>query len=71
MPTSEPTYCVAEVRVEARDAWRDFCDRHGINRAAFAEVLGAWMASHPDLPPLVAEWVRDARDLAAVRRQRG
>ena len=69
MPASEPTYCVAEVRVEARDAWRDFCDRHLIDRVALCEV----MADHllrDKLPPL-DQLIREARDLKNQRRRRG
>ena len=69
MPAAEPRFCVAQVSEEARDA---FCDAHSIDRTAFAEVVGDWLAQHPDeLPPLVAKWVRDARDLKNQRRRRG
>lgn len=71
MPTSEPTYCVAQVRIEALEAWRSFCDTHLIDRTVLCEAIGAWMATDPDLPPLVEQWVRDARDLKNQRRRRG
>lgn len=69
MPATEPTYCVAEVRVEARDMWRDFCDRHGIDRVALCEVMAVYLAADR-LPPL-DQLVREARDLKNQRRRRG
>ena len=76
MPAAEPRYCVAQVTEEARDGWRDFCDANGIDRTAFAEVIGMWLDRHHrelpvDLAPLVAEWVEQARDLKNTRRRRG
>lgn len=71
MPAAEPRYCVAQVTEEARDAWRTFCDRHHIDRTAFAEVIGFWLVDSKELPPLVEQWVRDARDLKNQRRRRG
>ena len=71
MPAAEPKLCVARVSVEARDAWRDFCDRHLVDRSVFAEVIAMWMAEGHDLPPLVARWIRDAQDLKNQRRRRG
>jgi hypothetical protein len=69
MPAAEPTYCVAEVRIEARDAWRDFCDRQHINRVAFCEVMAIYLTDDR-LPPL-EQLVREARDLKNQRRRRG
>lgn len=74
MPAAEPTYCVAEVREEAIDAWRVFCELHHVNRVALCEVIGEWMRTHSatpeDLPVLVQQWLKDARDLANARRRR-
>jgi hypothetical protein len=69
MPASEPTYCVAEVRVEARDAWRDFCDRHHIDRVALCEVMAIHLEA--DRLPSLDQLVREARDLKNQRRRRG
>lgn len=53
-------------------AWRDFCDKHRIDRTVFAEVVGEWMVNAPDdLPELVASWVREAVELKNERRRRG
>lgn len=72
MPAAEPTYCVAQVRIESRDAWRDFCDRHGIDRTALAEVIGLLLADATDpLPDWLSQLVEDARDLRNQRRRRG
>ena len=72
MPAAEPRYCVAQVTEEARDAWRDFCDLHSIDRTALAETIGAWMASSSQpLPALMERWLADARDLKNQRRRRG
>ena len=72
MPAAEPRKCIAQVTEETRDAWRDFCDRHQIDRTAFAEVLGLWMADAPEpLPQWMQQIVDDARDLKNQRRRRG
>ncbi len=72
VPASEPRYCVAQVTEEARDAWRDFCDRQAIDRTTLAEVIGSWFTTAPDpLPPQVQRWVNEARDLKNQRRRRG
>ena len=72
MPAAEPRYCVAQVTEETRDAWRAFCELHGVDRTALAEVIGAWLADAPDeLPPLLEQWLAQARDLGASRRRRG
>ena len=72
MPPRDPRYCVAQVTEEARDGWREFCERHGIDRNALGEVIGAWMVEHRgEPPPLLRQWVKDARDLANARKRRG
>lgn len=72
MPAAEPRYCVAEVTEEALDGWRDFADRHGVDRTALAEVIGLRLAGLSDpLPRLLEQWVREARDLKNERRRRG
>lgn len=72
MPAAEPRYCVAQVTEETRDAWRNFCERHGIDRTAFVEVIGVWLANAPDpLPPFIEQMCKEAKDLAAERRRRG
>lgn len=71
VPAADRKLCVARVSVEARDAWASFCDRHLVDRAVFAEVIAMWMDEGGDLPPLVAQWVTDARDLKNQRRRRG
>lgn len=68
MPTSEPTWCVAQVREEARDAWRSFCDRHMIDRTSLCETLATHLAEDR-LPPL-EQLVREAQDLKNQRRRR-
>lgn len=71
MPAAEPRYCVAEVTEDARDGWRDFCDRHGIDRTALAEIIGLRLAAMGDHPPaLVERWVREAKELRNDRRRR-
>lgn len=69
MPASEPTYCVAEVRVEARDAWRDFCDRNHIDRVVLCEVMALYLEN--DTMPALDQLVREALDLKNQRRRRG
>lgn len=72
MPAAEPRYCVAEVTEEARDGWRDFCERHGIDRTVLAEIIGLRLGAMTGHPPAVVErWVKDAQKLAADRRRRG
>lgn len=72
VPAAEPRFCVAQVTEEARDAWRDFCERQGIDRTALAESIAQWMVNHPgELPALVQAWIDSARDLGATRRRRG
>lgn len=72
MPAADARYCVAQVSEEAVDGWRDFCDRHGVDRTALAEVMGAHLANMDGkLPPLLARWVTEARDLRNERRRRG
>ena len=72
MPAAEPRYCVAEVTEESRDGWRDFCDRHDVDRTALAEVLGLRLAELVgQLPPLLDRVVREARALKNERRRRG
>ena len=71
MPAADVRYTVAQVTEEARDGWRDFCDRHGIDRASLAEVIGLHLAEvDGGLPPLLERWVTEARELAAERRRR-
>lgn len=72
MPAAEPRYGVAQVTEDARDGWRDFCDRYDVDRTALAEVMGlrlGEMTGH--LPPLLERWVREARELKNQRRRRG
>ena len=72
MPAADPRYGVAQVSEEARDGWRAFCDRHDIDRTAFAEVLGlelGRMTGPP--PPVIQRAVNAARDLKNQRRRRG
>lgn len=72
MPAAEPRYCVAQVTEEARDGWRDFCDRYDVDRNALAEVMGFRLGeSTGDLPPLMKRWVREAKALKNERRRRG
>lgn len=72
MPAAEPRTCLAQVTPETRDAFRAFCNLHGIDRTAFVEVIGAWLATPPEnLPALVQQWCSDAKDLGASRRRRG
>ena len=72
VPAAEPRYCLAQVTEEARDAWRNFCDRHGVDRTAFAEVIGLWLAEDQvPMTPILEQLIRDARDLRNQRRRRG
>lgn len=71
MPAAEPRYCVAEVTEEARDGWRYFADRHGVDRTALAEVIGLDLgATTGPLPRLLERWVEQAKDLKNQRRRR-
>lgn len=72
MPAAEPRYCVAQVTEEARDAWRDFCERHSVDRNALGEVLGLRLAEMGDHPPaLVERWLRETKALMNERKRRG
>ena len=74
MPAAEPHFCVAQVSEETVDAWRDFCDRYDINRTVLADVIGMWfqkMLDTGEVPPLMEEWIEQARDLKNQRRRRG
>lgn len=72
MPAADPRYGVAQVTEEARDGWRDFCDRYGVDRAALAEVMGLRLGElDGPLPRHLERWVREARDLKNERRRRG
>mgnify|MGYP001613577143 CR=1 FL=1 len=72
MPAAEPRYAIAQVTEECRDAWREFCEVHDVDRTVLAEVIGQWMQDlSGDLPPLVRQWVSDARELKNARKRRG
>lgn len=72
MPAAEPRYCVAEVTEEARDGWRDFADRYGVDRTALAEVIGLELgATTGPLRAPLREWVSKAKTLKNQRRRRG
>lgn len=72
MPAADPRYGVANVSEEARDGWRAFCDRYGVDRNALAEVMGHRLGELTgDLPPVLRRWVREAQELRNERRRRG
>lgn len=72
MPAAEPRYCVAEVTEEALAGWRDFADRHGVDRTVLAEVIGLRLGEmEAPLPRLLERWVREAHELKNERRRRG
>lgn len=72
MPAADPRYGVANVSEESIEGWRIFCDAHGVDRNALAEVMGlrlGKMTGH--LPPAIERWVREAKALKNERRKRG
>lgn len=75
MPAADPRYGVAQVTIESLDGWRDFCDRHNLDRNAFAEIIGLRLgelaAKNAHLPPVLDRWVREAKNLKNERRRRG
>lgn len=72
MPAADPRYGVANVTEEARDGWRDFCNRYDVDRTVLAEVMGLRLGEITgDLPPVLRRWVREAKDLKNQRRKRG
>lgn len=72
MPAADPRYGVAQVSEEARDGWRDFADRYGVDRTALAEVIGLDLGKTTGpLPPKLARWVEQAKELKNQRRRRG
>lgn len=71
MPAADPRYGVANVSEESIEGWRTFCDAHGVDRTALAEVMGLRLgAMTGHLPPVLDRWVREAKKLAAERRRR-
>lgn len=69
MPPADRRY-LAEVTESSLAAWKDFCARNDVDRAALCEVIGFRLAELERLPPVVEQWVREARALATERRRR-
>lgn len=72
MPAADPRYGVAQVSEEARDGWRDFADRYGVDRTALAEIIGLELGvTTGPLPRQLSQWVERAKELKNQRRRRG
>lgn len=55
---------------EAREAWHQFCDGHGISTSGLVEAIGLHLLNNPDFAE--AETLAEhARRIDVVRRRRG
>jgi hypothetical protein len=55
---------------ESFDAWRDFCDQHGVSVTAMIEAMGLALKQLPERPSgVVADVVKEARRIDGQRRR--
>lgn len=59
---------------EAADGWKQFAARNGITVEAMREVVGRWLAAHPDVPPhidvCIEKLVNEATMVTGERKDR-